>query len=174
MAGNASELTSEPFTVLAPLVAPTPAQEKRTAFLAALPKQNALRLLPKAGKTLPTLRPVLRWKRGPRGTKLYNLQVFRVTPGKTAKAKPKVRKVLSRFPRGRAYRAPAKRLKAGTCYVWRVWPYTGTAFTRRPVGVSNFCVASKKVLRKKAKIRAAKIRAAKIRAAKIRAAKLRR
>jgi len=115
--------------------------------------------------------------RGPlfqRSTKLYNLQVFRVTPGKTAKAKPKVRKVLSRFPRGRAYRAPAKRLKAGTCYVWRVWPYTGTAFTRRPVGVSNFCVASKKVLRKRAlKIRAAKIKAAKIRAAKIRAAKLR-
>ena len=174
VAGNASGLTSEAFTVLAPLVAPTPAQEQRTAFLAALPKQNALRLLPKAGKTLPTLRPVLRWKRGPRGTKLYNLQVFRVTPGKTAKAKPKVRKVLSRFPRGRAYRAPAKRLKAGTCYVWRVWPYTGTAFTRRPVGVSNFCVANKKVLRKRAlRIRAAKIRAAKIRAAKLRAAKLR-
>lgn len=173
-AGNISAATTEAFTVLAPLVAPTPAQASRTAFLSALPKQNALRLLPKAGKTLPTLRPVLRWKRGPRGTKLYNLQVFRVTPGKNSKAKPKVRKVLSRFPRGRAYRAPAKRLKAGTCYVWRVWPYTGTAFTRRPVGVSNFCVANKKVLRKRAlQIRAAKIKAAKVRAARIRAAKLR-
>ena len=41
--------------------------------------------------------------------------------------------------------APKKHLLAGTCYVWRVWPYTGTAFTSRPVGVSNFCVASAKV-----------------------------
>lgn len=148
-AGNVSAATSEAFTVIAPLVAPTPAQNARTAFLAALPKQNALRLLPKAGTTLPTLRPVLRWKKGPRGTKLYNLQIFQVTPRK-GKAKPKVTKVLSRFPRGRQFRPPNKNLKPDTCYVWRVWPYTGTAFTARPVGVSNFCTAGSKVLKAKA------------------------
>ena len=156
-AGNSSPVTSEGFTVLAPL-APAPAPNNRQALLAALPKQNALRLTPKAGTILPTLRPVLRWKRGPRGTKLYNLQIFKVTQ-KTAGAKPKVKKVLSQFPRGLAYRPPKKHLQAGTCYVWRVWPYTGTAFTSRPVGVSNFCVASKSVLRKKA-LRVAALRRA--------------
>ena len=40
-----------------------------------------------------------------------------------------------------------KVMKAGTCYVWRVWPYTGRAFTRKPVGVSNFCIANSKVLK---------------------------
>ena len=157
-AGNSSPVTSEGFTVLAPL-APAPApSNNRSALLAALPKQNALRLSPKAGTILPTLRPVLRWKRGPRGTKLYNLQIFKVTQ-KKAGAKPKVTKVLSQFPRGLHYRPAKKHLQPGTCYVWRVWPYTGTAFTSRPVGVSNFCVASKKVLRKKA-LRAAALRRA--------------
>ncbi len=157
-AGNVSAVTSEGFTVLAPL-APAPAPTSgRTALLAALPKQNALRLRPKAGTILPTLRPVLRWKRGPRGTKLYNLQIFKVTQ-KKAGAKPKVTKVLSQFPRGLQYRPPKKHLEAGTCYVWRVWPYTGTAFTSRPVGVSNFCVAGKSVLRKKA-LRVAALRRA--------------
>ena len=83
---------------------------------------------------------MLRWKKGPRGTKLYNLQIFQVTARK-GKAKPKVTKVLSRFPRGRQFRPPNRNLKPNTCYVWRVWPYTGTAFTARPVGVSNFCTA---------------------------------
>lgn len=156
-AGNASAVTAEGFTVLAPL-AVAPAPSTRSALLAALPKQNALRMRPKAGTILPTLRPVLRWKRGPRGTKLYNLQVFKVTQ-KKAGAKPKVTKVLSRFPRGLKYRPARKNLQPGTCYVWRVWPYTGTAFTSRPVGVSNFCVASKKVLRKKA-LKAAALRRA--------------
>jgi hypothetical protein len=148
-AGNVSPTTTEGFTVIAPLVAPTPEQNARSAFLAALPKQNALRLQPKAGTTLPTLQPLLRWKKGPRGTKLYNLQIFKVT-ARRGTNKPKVTKVLSRFPRGLTFRAPAKNLSAGTCYVWRVWPYTGTAFTTRPVGVSNFCIAGSKVLRTKA------------------------
>lgn len=163
-AGNISPAASEPFTVLAPLVAP-PTTNARTAFLAALPKQNALRLKPRAGTTLPTLRPVLRWKKGPRGTKLYNLQIFQVTARKDSN-KPKVTKVLSRFPRGLQFRPPAKNLKADTCYVWRVWPYTGTAFTTRPVGVSNFCVAEMKVIRSKAAKAAAARRAAQLRAAR--------
>lgn len=162
-AGNVSAATTEGFTVIAPLV-PAPGDDGQATFLASLPKQNALRLKPKAGLTLPTLRPVLRWKKGPRGTKLYNLQIFQVTKRKN-NAKPKVTKVLSRFPRGLQFRAPKKGLKAGTCYVWRVWPYTGTAFTTRPVGVSNFCVASSKVLRKKALAAAAARKAAQRRAA---------
>ncbi len=153
-AGNVSAAATEGFTVVAPLVA-DPSDNDRAVFLASLPKQNALRLKPKAGTILPTLQPLLRWKKGPRGTKLYNLQIFQVTKRK-GNAKPKVTKVLSRFPRGLQFRAPKKGLKAGTCYVWRVWPYTGTAFTTRPVGVSNFCVASTKVLRKKAALAAAR------------------
>jgi len=156
-AGNASAATSEGFTVIAPLA--TPSQNTRTALLAALPKQNALRLTPKAGTILPTLRPLLRWRKGPRGTKLYNLQIFKVTQ-KRAGAKPKVTKVLSKFPRGLQFRPGRKNLQANTCYVWRVWPYTGTAFTSRPVGVSNFCVASRKVLRTKALKKSAKSKAA--------------
>lgn len=166
-AGNVSAATTEGFTVLSPLV-PAPGDDAQATFLASLPKQNALRLTPKAGTTLPTLRPVLRWKKGPRGTKLYNLQIFQVTKRKNS-AKPKVTKVLSRFPRARQFRPPTKGLKPGTCYVWRVWPYTGTAFTTRPVGVSNFCVASKTVLRKKALAAAARKKAAQRRAAIARA-----
>jgi hypothetical protein len=162
-AGNVSAATSEGFTVIAPLV-PVPGDDGQATFLASLPKQNALRLKPKAGTTLPTLQPVLRWKKGPRGTKLYNLQIFQVTKRKN-NAKPKVTKVLSRFPRGLQFRTPKKGLKAGTCYVWRVWPYTGTAFTTRPVGVSNFCVAKSSVLRKKALAAAAAKKAAQRRAA---------
>lgn len=162
-AGNVSAATTEGFTVLSPLV-PGPGDDGQATFLASLPKQNALRLKPKAGTTLPTLQPVLRWKKGPRGTKLYNLQIFQVTKRK-GNAKPKVTKVLSRFPRGQQFRTPKKGLKPGTCYVWRVWPYTGTAFTTRPVGVSNFCVASSKVLRKKALAAAARKKAAQRRAA---------
>jgi hypothetical protein len=162
-AGNVSAATTEGFTVIAPLV-PAPGDDAQATFLASLPKQNALRLKPKAGTTLPTLRPVLRWKKGPRGTKLYNLQIFQVTKRKN-NAKPKVTKVLSRFPRSLQFRTPSKGLKAGTCYVWRVWPYTGTAFTTRPVGVSNFCVASKTVLRKKALAALAAKKAAQRRAA---------
>ena len=44
-------------------------------------------------------------------------------------------------------------MQPGTCYVWRVWPFVGRRFTGKPLGVSNFCVASKKVLRQKAEAR---------------------
>ena len=46
-------------------------------------------------------------------------------------------------------------MQPGTCYVWRVWPFVGRRFTGKPLGVSNFCVASKKVLRQKAEARPA-------------------
>lgn len=170
-AGNVSAATGEPFTVLAPLApAPAPSGSSGTVTALQLPKQNASRLQPKAGAKVPTLVPVLKWTKGPRGTKLYNLQIFKVTQVKRAGASPKVTKIYSAFPRGRQMRAPKKKLRAGTCYVWRVWPYTGQAFTPKPVGVSNFCTASSKVIKLKAKQAAA--RAAKAKAAKLRAARL--
>jgi hypothetical protein len=163
-AGNVSAPTVEPFTVLAPLVPLSP----NAALLSILPKQNATRLLPRAGKTLPTRRPVLQWHRGPRATKLYNLQIFRVTKGK-GKRPPKVRKVLSAFPKGLQLRAPAKTMLPSTCYVWRVWPYTGRVFTPKPVGVSNFCIANSKTLKKAAARAAARKKAARRKAALLRA-----
>ncbi|MGD9570569.1 MAG: hypothetical protein AB7V62_01635 [Thermoleophilia bacterium] len=159
-AGNVSAPSVEPFTMIAPLTpAPSPSGGGATAA-SILPRQNAKRLKPKAGKTVPTRAPVLQWKRGPRGTKLYNLQLFKVTPRK-GNATPRITKVLSLFPRGLQFRAPKKNLRPGTCYVWRVWPYTGRAFTPKPIGVSNFCVASAKILKKKeAAARAKKVAAA--------------
>lgn len=165
-AGNVSVATAEPFTLLAPLApAPAPSTGGAAGVAAALPRQNAVRLKPKAGRTLPTRAPVLQWRKGPRGTRLYNLQIFRVTSRKGGT--PRIVKVVSRFPRGLQMRAPKKNIKPGTCYVWRVWPYTGRTFTPKPVGVSNFCVASAKVLKK----RAARARAAKIKAARKAAAR---
>jgi hypothetical protein len=164
-AGNVSAPSVEPFTMLAPLTpAPSPSN---AAAVTVLPRQNAVRLKPKAGQVVPTRAPVLRWTRGPKGTKLYNLQVFRVV--KRRGSAPKIRKVLSVFPRGLQMRAPKSKLTPGTCYVWRVWPYTGRAFTPKPVGVSNFCVASAKVIKLKQKqARARKIAAARARLARSR------
>jgi len=92
---------------------------------------------------------VLRWSRGPAGTKLYNIQIFRVVRKRIGKA-PVIRKVHSAFPRSRRYRVPKAKMRPGACYVWRVWPYLGTRFTSQPLGISNFCIASRKVLAKKA------------------------
>ena len=86
-----------------------------------------------------------------------------MTQVKKGKGAAKVTKIYSSFPKGLQVRAPSKKLAAGTCYVWRVWPYTGRAFTPKPVGVSNFCTASTKVLRQKAL--AARAKAAKLKAA---------
>lgn len=145
-AGNVSGTTSETFTTSDP--------GGTTNLLVGLPRQNARRLRPLPGKTVPTRSPVLRWPRGPRGTTLYNVQVFQVI-GKRRGVQTTLRKVASAFPRGLQWRAPGSRLRAGTCYVWRVWPYTGRAFTAQPLGISNFCVASKRVLARKAALRRA-------------------
>jgi hypothetical protein len=146
-AGNESQATVEPFTVIAPLVVPAPSN----GIVTLLPKQNARRLQPKAGKTVFSRTPVLRWTRGPKGTKLFNLQIFRVTVARNSRT-PKVTKILSAFPKGRAYRVPKSKTRPKTCYVWRVWPYTGREFTPKPLGVSNYCVASQKVLARKAAV----------------------
>jgi len=159
-AGNASATTSEPFTVtnpLAPGLSPSASPKVQPEYL--LPAQNAARLRPKAGKTVPTRRPVLSWRRGPRGTRLYNVQIFKVVK-KRKGANPTVKKVYSGFPSKRQLRAPKAKMRPGTCYVWRVWPYTGTRFTPKPLGISNFCVAKASVLKKKAAQAAARRRAA--------------
>ncbi len=147
VAGNVSDPTSESFSVQLP---PGAATARRTLRIA-LPKQNAGRLTPRAGKRIATLRPVFRWKKGPAGTTLYNLQLFRVVRRDAGKA-PTIKKIVSVFPRGLRWKMTS-RVKPGQCYVWRVWPYTGTAFTPKPLGISNFCVMSAKAL-KRSKARA--------------------
>jgi hypothetical protein len=91
-------------------------------------------MTPRLGARITTRRPLMRWKAHPRA-RLYNLQIFRVGGG------GKVTKIRSVFPRGNRFRLSRKRqLIAGSCYVWRVWPRLATGFTKKPLGVSNFCI----------------------------------
>jgi hypothetical protein len=138
-AGNASALLSEPFTI-------SGASGRSASQTARLPRQNALRLRPRVGATVMTRRPTLKWVKGPRGTTVYNVQVFRV--GRVGRnGQPQVRKILTAFPRKQRYTLK-KRLATGTCYVWRVWPYQGNRFAPKPLGISNFCVAKASAIRR--------------------------
>ena len=150
-AGNTSSVTAEPFSIIGP-------SGLQAGTKLSLPTTNHRRLKPAKGVTVPTRRPVLRWTVGPRGTTLYNVQLFRVM--KRSSGKTRVAKVFSTFPRTLQYRVPSKRTRPATCYVWRVWPYLGTRFTKQPLGISNFCIANKSVLRKVAQRKAARTRAA--------------
>jgi hypothetical protein len=93
--------------------------------------QRRARLLhPAAGAGLVTVRPLLRWARGPEQTVGYNLQVWEY---------PRLRRVLSAFPTRPAFRIRAGFLSPGRSYVWRAWPYLSSSrYTRAPVGVSFF------------------------------------
>jgi hypothetical protein len=72
---------------------------------------------------------------------LYNVQIFSATG----------RKVVSAFPRSRAFPVPARRLAPGRRYVWRVWPYTRAhGYTKRPLAISWFAIASRTVLAQRA------------------------
>ena len=144
-AGNVSAPASEAFTVQLPPGVTVAAPNRRTT---PLPRLNAARLTPSAGRTVATLRPIFRWKKGPAGTTLYNVQVFRVVKLRVGKAAT-ITKIHSGFPRATRYRSP-KKLAPGQCYVWRVWPYTGSSFTAEPLGISNFCVVSAKTIRRNA------------------------
>jgi hypothetical protein len=62
-----------------------------------------------------------------------------------------VKKIYSVFPSKRRYRMPKVKILPGTCYVWRIWPFVSGRFTAEPLGVSNFCIASKKRLRQEAR-----------------------
>ena len=76
----------------------------------------------------------MRWTGGPRGASLYNVQVFEV-------AGTRLRKVRSAYPTGTRFVLPRRQaLRAGRCYVWRVWPYRGRGYTAAPLAVSDFCV----------------------------------
>jgi hypothetical protein len=149
-AGNVSAPAGEAFAIATPAAPAAPAARET----AVLPRRNAARLYPKAGVTVRTRTPVLRWARGPAGTRLYNVQLFRAAKGPNGRVTA-VKKVLSAFPKKRSYTVPRTKLRPGTCYVWRVWPYRGKGFTRTPLGVSNFCVASARVLKAAAARRAA-------------------
>jgi hypothetical protein len=84
------------------------------------------------------VRPTLRWTSGPKGTRIYNVQVFRVADG------AKLRKVLSAFPKRQRFIVPRRKsLARGACYVWRVWPFRGQRALPSPLGVSHFCVRPK-------------------------------
>ena len=143
-AGNVSQNISDPFAITGAATTGRPAPSKNRL----LPKLNASRLRPRAGRVLPTRRPVLSWIRGPKGTTLYNVQLFRVVK-KGAAGQQTVKKVISSFPHGMQYRT-SKKMTPGACYIWRVWPYLRTRFADKPLGISNFCIASAKVLRARA------------------------
>ncbi len=152
LAGNVSSVAKLPVSVVAPpapeppAVAPAavPAAAPPTALpptVVRLPAANTKKLRPARAATLRILRPVLRWQEGPRGTSLYNLQLFRVRTVKTTSAATAVslRKVNSVFPRSTRFRTGT--LQRGACYVWRVWPYRAGSFTKKPLGVSHFCIS---------------------------------
>lgn len=156
-AGNVSAWRAVAFTVTAPPVAPTPVVPAAASVatpvapavaIAApttvnptrvvLPSRRPDALRPKVGAQLLSQRPVLRWT--PRRAAVrYNVQIF------ASAGDGRLRKVRSAFPRRAHYRLPkARSLQAGSCYVWRVWPFLGKRFARTPVGVSHFCVSARR------------------------------
>jgi hypothetical protein len=93
---------------------------------------NARRMRPRIGVEVRNLRPLLRWTRGPGGTRLYNVQVFEIRSGR-------LRPVSTALTRRTRHRVAPKRLRPGRQYVWRVWPsLAGTGYARKPLGVSIF------------------------------------
>lgn len=141
-AGNESAAALEPFSIV---LAGATVKSRPTA---ALPRRNAGRMKPKAGALVLTRRPLLRWRGGPKSAQIFNLQVFKVLKRRGPSVTPSVRKIFSAFPDARAFRMPASKMTPGTCYVWRVWPFVNDRSTRAPLGVSNFCIASAKALKK--------------------------
>jgi hypothetical protein len=128
--GNPGPGAAEPFAILA-----SPSAPPATAAVTALPSSNWRKLTPRRGAKIRARRPTLRWRAGPKGTRLYNVQIFVVGKNKSLK------KVRSAFPKKRRFTIPKRAaLKKGSCYVWRVWPYRGSSFTSKPLGVSHFCV----------------------------------
>ncbi|MGI9539734.1 MAG: Ig-like domain-containing protein [Miltoncostaeaceae bacterium] len=145
-AGNVGPFSPQDgFSVVAPAgPAPAPATTttKTTTKTTTNPVPavaNARRLKPKVGAILTTKRPTLRWNRRA-GATVYNVQIFELN-GRSFK------KVISRFPVRNTFRVPAGKLKFGKRYVWRVWPFLGSAraAASNPVGVSYFDVRRPKL-----------------------------
>ena len=140
-AGNASDW-SAPFAFTVAGTAPAPgaaaaastgAPHRAAASGRRPATRNARLLRPAAGTRVRTLTPVLSWRGKPRGTRLFNVQIFLGA-----------RKVLSAFPRGQRFTVPRGVMKPGGRYTWRVWPYRGKGkgFTSAPLGVSWLAVAA--------------------------------
>lgn len=150
-AGNVGPFSPQDgFSVVAPTPqtpaappAPTPTTTTKTTTkttTASTPAvANTRRLKPRVGTKVTTKRPTLRWNRRA-GATVYNIQIFELN-GRNFK------KVLSRFPVRNTFRVPAGKLKYGKRYVWRVWPFLGTAraAASNPVGVSYFDVRRPKL-----------------------------
>lgn len=133
-AGNVGAWGSEPFS-LTPVASRPGAATSAAAATINLLRRNAAALRPGAGARVAHGRPTLRWRRGPAGTTLYNLQIFLSGPG------GRLTKVGSAFPRRTLYSLPrGEALTPGHCYVWRVWPFRGGRYSASPLGVSDFCV----------------------------------
>ncbi len=98
-----------------------------------LPTRNHLQLLPHRDGVVATLRPVLRWP-PMRRARLFNVQVFRLRPGREPA------KVASLFPRANRVRVPRGRLVDGGRYAWRVWPFLRDGYSVSPLGLSIFRV----------------------------------
>ena len=129
-AGNPGAWATEPFAIL-----PAPTAPPSGAAKSALPSSNSRRLTPRVGALVRSTRPTLRWAAGPKGTRLYNVQIFVVGKDNV------LRKIRTSFPRSRTFTLSRRAaLTRGSCYVWRVWPYRGSSFTSSPLGVSNFCI----------------------------------
>ncbi|MDX6555493.1 MAG: large repetitive protein [Miltoncostaeaceae bacterium] len=94
--------------------------------------RNAGALTPRAGSEFTALRPTLRWPTR-KGADLYNVQVF-------ALKGEKLTKVVSAFPRNNFFKLPPNRLKAGSRYIWRIWPYIDGSYPGQPLGISYFDV----------------------------------
>lgn len=89
---------------------------------------------------------MLQWRRGPRFTTLYNVQVFEIRGRRVVKVK-------SAFSRNTQWRVPPRTLKKGRRYAWRVWPYRGLrGYTKKPLGISYFDVSKKLKLTKAQKV----------------------
>jgi hypothetical protein len=130
-----------PATPASPAAAPPlpPARPTSPVSLRYLVGRHLLR--PAPGTVVAGLRPTLRWRGGPARVDLYNVQIFTATGAK----------LMSAFPRSRAFRIPPKRLGPGRRYVWRVWPYRRThGYTRKPLGLSWFATPSRTVLSQRA------------------------
>ncbi|HMO00726.1 MAG TPA: hypothetical protein PKD59_15035 [Miltoncostaeaceae bacterium] len=128
-AGNAGPWARLVFRAGSAAAAPAPGAAGAAGW-----RQHADLLRPSSGAVVRTRRPVLRWSGGPPGASLYNVQVFEV-------AGTRLRKVRSMYPLGTKWVfAPRRALRAGRCYVWRVWPYRGRGYTAEPLAVSDFCI----------------------------------
>jgi hypothetical protein len=122
-------------TAPAPPVAAPPARPRSPVALRYLVGRHLLR--PGPGTVLGGLQPTLRWRGGPAGVDLYNVQIFSATGAK----------VMSAFPARRTFRIPPKRLAPGRRYLWRVWPYTrANGYTKRALALSWFATPSRTVL----------------------------